>query len=159
MVQINNDLPPKHFSSLTFSPTYAPPHLLLSLSSSLLSPTSLPSFFISLSLSVYSSTKPSRPPPSRPPLFSLAGLSLFLLLQQIPRPPPSRQPLPHPPLSLQSSLLHNRSRRNPLCFFATDAWQVTAVDSGRRVLQFLGLDDEEKSSIGFDGLKVDLIII
>ncbi|CAL5428966.1 unnamed protein product [Camellia sinensis] len=36
--------------------------------------------------------------------------------------------------------------------------KVTAVDSGRRALQFLGLDDEEKSSVGFDGLKVDLII-
>ncbi|XP_052173052.1 two-component response regulator ARR5-like [Diospyros lotus] len=35
--------------------------------------------------------------------------------------------------------------------------KVTAVDSGRRALQFLGLD-EERSSIGFDGLKVDLII-
>ncbi|KAL3501258.1 hypothetical protein ACH5RR_035707 [Cinchona calisaya] len=35
--------------------------------------------------------------------------------------------------------------------------KVTAVDSGRRALQFLGLD-EEKSSVGFDGLKVDLII-
>ncbi|XP_028068391.1 two-component response regulator ARR3-like [Camellia sinensis] len=36
--------------------------------------------------------------------------------------------------------------------------KVTAVDSGRRALQFLGLDDEERSSVGFDGLKVDLII-
>jgi len=35
--------------------------------------------------------------------------------------------------------------------------KVTAVDSGRRALQFLGLD-EEKSSVGFDGLKVDMII-
>uniref|UniRef100_A0A5B7BI31 Putative Two-component response regulator n=1 Tax=Davidia involucrata TaxID=16924 RepID=A0A5B7BI31_DAVIN len=35
--------------------------------------------------------------------------------------------------------------------------KVTAVDSGRRALQFLGLD-EEKSSVSFDGLKVDLII-
>ncbi|KAL2468722.1 Two-component response regulator ARR3 [Forsythia ovata] len=35
--------------------------------------------------------------------------------------------------------------------------KVTAVDSGRRALQFLGLDEEE-SSVGFDGLKVDLII-
>ncbi|KAK6139270.1 hypothetical protein DH2020_026994 [Rehmannia glutinosa] len=35
--------------------------------------------------------------------------------------------------------------------------KVTAVDSGRRALQFLGLDEEEKS-VGFDGLKVDLII-
>ncbi|KAL3511230.1 hypothetical protein ACH5RR_030631 [Cinchona calisaya] len=35
--------------------------------------------------------------------------------------------------------------------------KVTAVDSGRRALQFLGLD-EGKSSVGFDGLKVDLII-
>lgn len=35
--------------------------------------------------------------------------------------------------------------------------KVTVVDSGRRALQFLGLD-EEKSSVGFDGLKVDLII-
>ncbi|KAI8006889.1 Paired amphipathic helix protein Sin3-like 4 [Camellia lanceoleosa] len=57
-------------------------------------------------------------------LSSLAGPSLFLLLQQIPRPPPSRQPLPHPPLSLQSTPPCNRSRRNPLCLFATDAWQV-----------------------------------
>ncbi|XP_057948527.1 two-component response regulator ARR5-like [Malania oleifera] len=37
------------------------------------------------------------------------------------------------------------------------AFKVTAVDSGRRALQFLGLDEEE-SSVGFDGLKVDLII-
>ncbi|KAE8686895.1 Two-component response regulator ARR3 [Hibiscus syriacus] len=35
--------------------------------------------------------------------------------------------------------------------------RVTAVDSGRRALQFLGLD-EEKEANGFDGLKVDLII-
>ncbi|GAY36487.1 hypothetical protein CUMW_022390 [Citrus unshiu] len=35
--------------------------------------------------------------------------------------------------------------------------KVTAVDSGRRALQFLGLD-EEQSINGFDGLKVDLII-
>ncbi|XP_028078435.1 two-component response regulator ARR3-like [Camellia sinensis] len=34
--------------------------------------------------------------------------------------------------------------------------KVTAVDSGRRALQFLGLD-EDKSSVDFD-LKVDLII-
>ncbi|XVE75132.1 hypothetical protein DITRI_Ditri12bG0071700 [Diplodiscus trichospermus] len=35
--------------------------------------------------------------------------------------------------------------------------KVTAVDSGRRALQFLGLD-EEKGSNDFEGLKVDLII-
>ncbi|KAJ0038812.1 hypothetical protein Pint_23087 [Pistacia integerrima] len=35
--------------------------------------------------------------------------------------------------------------------------KVTAVDSGRRALQFLGLD-EEKNANSFDGLKVDLII-
>ncbi|KAK6931137.1 Signal transduction response regulator, receiver domain [Dillenia turbinata] len=35
--------------------------------------------------------------------------------------------------------------------------KVTAVDSGRRALQFLGID-EEKKTVGFDGLKVDLII-
>ncbi|OMO54983.1 hypothetical protein COLO4_36281 [Corchorus olitorius] len=35
--------------------------------------------------------------------------------------------------------------------------KVTAVDSGIRALQFLGLD-EEKNNNGFDGLKVDLII-
>ncbi|GLT74267.1 hypothetical protein SLA2020_460730 [Shorea laevis] len=35
--------------------------------------------------------------------------------------------------------------------------KVTAVDSGRRALQFLGLD-EEKSNTGFQDLKVDLII-
>ncbi|XP_019164574.1 PREDICTED: two-component response regulator ARR4 isoform X2 [Ipomoea nil] len=35
--------------------------------------------------------------------------------------------------------------------------KVTAVDSGSRALQFLGLDKEE-SSVGFDGLKVDMII-
>lgn len=35
--------------------------------------------------------------------------------------------------------------------------KVTAVDSGRRALQFLGLDESE-SSVGLDGLKVDLII-
>ncbi|KAL8518904.1 hypothetical protein ACS0TY_010021 [Phlomoides rotata] len=37
------------------------------------------------------------------------------------------------------------------------ACKVTAVDSGWRALQFLGLD-EDQSSVGFDGLKVDLII-
>ncbi|KAK8617341.1 hypothetical protein V6N13_080258 [Hibiscus sabdariffa] len=36
--------------------------------------------------------------------------------------------------------------------------KVTAVDSGRRALQFLGLEDEKEASNGFDGLKVDLII-
>ncbi|KAF3431344.1 hypothetical protein FNV43_RR26075 [Rhamnella rubrinervis] len=36
--------------------------------------------------------------------------------------------------------------------------KVTAVDSGRRALQFLGLDDEKSSSVDFDTLKVDLII-
>ncbi|KAL4348768.1 hypothetical protein GQ457_17G005770 [Hibiscus cannabinus] len=36
--------------------------------------------------------------------------------------------------------------------------KVTAVDSGRRALQFLGLDDEKEASNGLDGLKVDLII-
>ncbi|CAA3000486.1 two-component response regulator ARR5-like [Olea europaea var. sylvestris] len=35
--------------------------------------------------------------------------------------------------------------------------KVTVVDSGMRALQFLGLDEEE-SSDGYDGLKVDLII-
>ncbi|KAH6756400.1 response regulator 3 [Perilla frutescens var. hirtella] len=35
--------------------------------------------------------------------------------------------------------------------------KVTAVDSGRRALQFLGLDGNE-NSVGLDGLKVDLII-
>ncbi|KAM7484288.1 hypothetical protein LguiA_000297 [Lonicera macranthoides] len=35
--------------------------------------------------------------------------------------------------------------------------KVTAVDSGRRALQFLGLD-EEKRSVDIDDLKVDLII-
>ncbi|KAL1828771.1 hypothetical protein DCAR_0208030 [Daucus carota subsp. sativus] len=35
--------------------------------------------------------------------------------------------------------------------------KVTAVDSGRRALQFLGLD-EEKASVGVNGLKVDMII-
>lgn len=38
------------------------------------------------------------------------------------------------------------------------SFKVTAVDSGRRALQFLGLDEEKTSSVGFDGLKVDLII-
>ncbi|KAM1498209.1 two-component response regulator ARR5-like [Malus sylvestris] len=36
--------------------------------------------------------------------------------------------------------------------------KVTTVDSGRRALQFLGLDEEKSSTVGFDGLKVDLII-
>ncbi|KAK6133710.1 hypothetical protein DH2020_032620 [Rehmannia glutinosa] len=35
--------------------------------------------------------------------------------------------------------------------------KVTAVESGRRALQILGFD-EEKTSVGFDGFKVDLII-
>jgi|UniRef100_A0A2N9ECC9 two-component response regulator (ARR-A family) len=38
------------------------------------------------------------------------------------------------------------------------SFKVTAVDSGRRALQFLGLDEEKTTSVGFDGLKVDLII-
>ncbi|KAH7515787.1 two-component response regulator ARR5 isoform X1 [Ziziphus jujuba] len=36
--------------------------------------------------------------------------------------------------------------------------KVTAVDSGRRALQFLGLDDEKSSPVDFHSLKVDLII-
>ncbi|WCJ21731.1 Two-component response regulator ARR4 [Euphorbia peplus] len=36
--------------------------------------------------------------------------------------------------------------------------KVTAVDSGIRALEFLGLDQDETSSVGFDSLKVDLII-
>ncbi|KAH1040069.1 hypothetical protein J1N35_041812 [Gossypium stocksii] len=38
--------------------------------------------------------------------------------------------------------------------------KVTAVDSGRRALQYLGLDEgiQKKETNGFDGLKVDLII-
>ncbi|XP_038695441.1 two-component response regulator ARR4-like, partial [Tripterygium wilfordii] len=36
--------------------------------------------------------------------------------------------------------------------------KVMAVDSGIRVLQFLGLDEENNCSVGFDSLKVDLII-
>ncbi|KAK2965147.1 hypothetical protein RJ640_005310 [Escallonia rubra] len=35
--------------------------------------------------------------------------------------------------------------------------KVTAVDSGSRALQYLGLDGE-KNSVGFDGLKVNLIM-
>ncbi|XP_016472252.1 two-component response regulator ARR17 [Nicotiana tabacum] len=35
--------------------------------------------------------------------------------------------------------------------------RVTTVDNGRRALQFLGLDEEE-TSVGLNGLKVDLII-
>ncbi|PON31195.1 Two-component response regulator [Parasponia andersonii] len=35
--------------------------------------------------------------------------------------------------------------------------KVTAVESGTRALQYLGLDGE-KSSVGFDGLKVNLIM-
>ncbi|XAR50126.1 hypothetical protein NMG60_11004368 [Bertholletia excelsa] len=44
------------------------------------------------------------------------------------------------------------SSRNPRSFLS-----ITAVESGRRALQYLGLDGE-KSSVGFDGLKVNLII-
>ncbi|KAF5725278.1 Two-component response regulator [Tripterygium wilfordii] len=36
--------------------------------------------------------------------------------------------------------------------------KVMAVDSGIRVLQSLGLDEENNCSVGFDSLKVDLII-
>ncbi|KAF7809238.1 two-component response regulator ARR5-like isoform X2 [Senna tora] len=45
-----------------------------------------------------------------------------------------------------------------LCFFFFNFWifAVTAVDSGMRALQFLGLDEEKSDA--FDGLKVDLII-
>ncbi|KAK4373214.1 hypothetical protein RND71_008598 [Anisodus tanguticus] len=35
--------------------------------------------------------------------------------------------------------------------------KVTTVDSGRRALQFLGLDEQE-SFVRFDGLKVDMVI-
>ena len=35
---------------------------------------------------------------------------------------------------------------------------VTAVDSGKRALQYLGLDDGEVNGSGAEGLKVDLII-
>ncbi|XP_022991435.1 two-component response regulator ARR5 [Cucurbita maxima] len=38
------------------------------------------------------------------------------------------------------------------------ACRVTAVDSGIRALQYLGLQDEPNSQVGFDGLKVDMII-
>ncbi|KGN51845.1 two-component response regulator ARR5 [Cucumis sativus] len=38
------------------------------------------------------------------------------------------------------------------------ACRVTAVDSGIRALQYLGLQDETNSQVGFDGLKVDMII-
>ncbi|XP_077217177.1 two-component response regulator ORR3-like [Tasmannia lanceolata] len=37
------------------------------------------------------------------------------------------------------------------------AYKVTTVDSGTRALQFLGLDGEN-SSVGFDGLKVNMIV-
>ncbi|XP_077236677.1 two-component response regulator ORR3-like [Tasmannia lanceolata] len=37
------------------------------------------------------------------------------------------------------------------------AYKVTTVDSGTRALQFLGLDGE-KGSVGFDGLKVNMIV-
>ncbi|KAF5200165.1 Two-component response regulator arr5, partial [Thalictrum thalictroides] len=36
--------------------------------------------------------------------------------------------------------------------------KVTVVDSGRRALQYLGLDGDKNSSVGFNGLKVNLII-
>ncbi|KAL6178158.1 hypothetical protein ACLB2K_049677 [Fragaria x ananassa] len=36
--------------------------------------------------------------------------------------------------------------------------KVTAVESGTRALQYLGLDGEKKSSVGFDAMKVNLII-
>ncbi|KAK6920774.1 Signal transduction response regulator, receiver domain [Dillenia turbinata] len=36
--------------------------------------------------------------------------------------------------------------------------KVTAVESGIRALQFLGLDGEKKETAGFDGLKVNLIM-
>ena len=35
---------------------------------------------------------------------------------------------------------------------------VTAVDGGRRALQFLGLDDEEKSYVGFDVSEINLLL-
>ncbi|XP_023528003.1 two-component response regulator ARR5-like [Cucurbita pepo subsp. pepo] len=38
------------------------------------------------------------------------------------------------------------------------ACRVTAVDSGIRALQYLGLQDETNSQVGFDSLKVDMII-
>ncbi|KAL6181525.1 hypothetical protein ACLB2K_048180 [Fragaria x ananassa] len=36
--------------------------------------------------------------------------------------------------------------------------KVTAVESGTRALQYLGLDGEKKNSVGFDAMKVNLII-
>ncbi|MCL7039403.1 hypothetical protein MKW94_000689 [Papaver nudicaule] len=36
--------------------------------------------------------------------------------------------------------------------------KVTTVDSGRRALQYLGLIDGDETSVGFQGLKVNLII-
>ncbi|KAK9107935.1 hypothetical protein Syun_023946 [Stephania yunnanensis] len=36
--------------------------------------------------------------------------------------------------------------------------KVTAVDSGTRALQYLGLDGEKNSTVGFNDLKVNLII-
>ncbi|XP_059642329.1 two-component response regulator ARR5 [Cornus florida] len=36
--------------------------------------------------------------------------------------------------------------------------KVTAVESGSRALQYLGLDGEEKRSVEFDALKVNLVI-
>ncbi|XP_050377998.1 two-component response regulator ARR5 [Argentina anserina] len=36
--------------------------------------------------------------------------------------------------------------------------KVTAVESGTRALQYLGLDGEKKSSVDFDAMKVNLII-
>ncbi|CAK9316639.1 unnamed protein product [Citrullus colocynthis] len=38
------------------------------------------------------------------------------------------------------------------------ACRVTAVDSGIRALQYLGLQEETSSQVGFDSLKVDMII-
>ncbi|KAI3890034.1 hypothetical protein MKX03_023312 [Papaver bracteatum] len=36
--------------------------------------------------------------------------------------------------------------------------KVTTVDSGRGALQYLGLDGDDQNSVGFNGLKVNLII-
>ncbi|KAI7980502.1 Mitotic-spindle organizing protein 1B [Camellia lanceoleosa] len=67
--------------------------------------------------------------------------ALAAVVKELRREPSSSSPMPTMATTVQST-------RPP----------VTAVDSGRRVLQFLGLDDEKKSSVGFDGLKVGLII-
>ncbi|KAL6189801.1 hypothetical protein ACLB2K_036203 [Fragaria x ananassa] len=61
-------------------------------------------------------------------------------------------------LAVDDSLVDRKVIERLLRISSCKGPYVTAVDSGMRALQFLGLDEEKSTSVGFDGLKVDLII-